>query len=477
MLSIGDRVKVGVDRGVVCYTGAVEGYSGDWVGIDWDDPLRGKHDGTLDGKVYFCARSAKSGSFVRPQAVSVGRNLLEEIEDKYVNNGPSDKIYGRINLHHTNLNVYKKQSNPWALKTIIVDGMRVASAPCKNCSPFTNCTELNLHNNLLSRWCDLLDILSFFPSLRCLLASCNHMERRMESVADDRVVTAPLHTLAFGECCVDDETAKKIMYHFPYVRIIYLDHNNIQTFDPGEFGQNLESIDLEGNPINDFSNLQFLSTLPKLQSLNVAHCGFRDIRIPDNGFSSLSSLNISNNPMDNKLWVLELAKLPSLEKLNYTKNSIVDSGNDLNEIIISAIPQLRFLCHSEVTLQERSSAEIYFLNKYGVPPVAHEYKFIIERLVKIYGEPLNHPCASYGKIGLLKLKLSCGGQVMERLFPDTMTVQRLIGIISRLFRLDSRNISLQSQDHSGSIMDLDKPLRSLSFYSLSDGDTICAIVA
>lgn len=52
---------------------------------------------------------------------------------------------------------------------------------------------------------------------------------------------------------------------FPHLREIHLDRNNLKCFDPGEYGHNLESIDLEGNPIDDFANLHVLSTLPKLE--------------------------------------------------------------------------------------------------------------------------------------------------------------------------------------------------------------------
>lgn len=56
MVSIGDRVEVGSDRGTIRYIGAIEGYDGNWVGIDWDNPQRGKHDGFVKGKRYFQAR-------------------------------------------------------------------------------------------------------------------------------------------------------------------------------------------------------------------------------------------------------------------------------------------------------------------------------------------------------------------------------------------------------------------------------------
>ncbi|KAL3986224.1 hypothetical protein ACH3XW_41865 [Acanthocheilonema viteae] len=200
--------------------------------------------------------------------------------------------------------------------------------------------------------------------------------------------------------------------------------------------------------------------------------------MPDSiGFNSLLSLNIKGNPITDKQWILELAKLPKLEKLCYScsDNDNADSEIDLREIIIASMPQLKFLGNSEISSVERDSAEMRFLNKFGVSPVTEENRTIVERLIEAHGKP-NEPKPQNGGIGLLKLRLSYEGKVMERSLPGTVTVQRLIGIISRLFHLDARKISLQTCDYQGFVMNLDKPLRSLDFYSLSNEDTIYATV-
>lgn len=35
------------------YVGQVEGTSGDWLGVEWDNPTRGKHSGEHNGVRYF----------------------------------------------------------------------------------------------------------------------------------------------------------------------------------------------------------------------------------------------------------------------------------------------------------------------------------------------------------------------------------------------------------------------------------------
>lgn len=55
-VKVGDRVEVGGHRGTVKYIGDVAGTKGEWLGVDWDDSARGKHDGSHDGSFYFQTR-------------------------------------------------------------------------------------------------------------------------------------------------------------------------------------------------------------------------------------------------------------------------------------------------------------------------------------------------------------------------------------------------------------------------------------
>lgn len=51
--SIGQRLSYGGDLCTIRYVGAVHGTKGDWLGVEWDDTSRGKHDGQSGGKRYF----------------------------------------------------------------------------------------------------------------------------------------------------------------------------------------------------------------------------------------------------------------------------------------------------------------------------------------------------------------------------------------------------------------------------------------
>ena len=51
--TIGARLILSGHIGTVRFVGQVDGTAGVWLGVEWDDPDRGKHDGVKDGKRYF----------------------------------------------------------------------------------------------------------------------------------------------------------------------------------------------------------------------------------------------------------------------------------------------------------------------------------------------------------------------------------------------------------------------------------------
>ena len=50
---LGTRFALSGYIGTIRYVGEVEGTNGVWLGVEWDDSDRGKHDGIKDGRRYF----------------------------------------------------------------------------------------------------------------------------------------------------------------------------------------------------------------------------------------------------------------------------------------------------------------------------------------------------------------------------------------------------------------------------------------
>lgn len=51
--TIGQRRSFDGQLCTIRYVGSVQGTSGDWLGVEWDDPTRGKHPGEHKGVRYF----------------------------------------------------------------------------------------------------------------------------------------------------------------------------------------------------------------------------------------------------------------------------------------------------------------------------------------------------------------------------------------------------------------------------------------
>ena len=60
-----------------------------WLGIEWDDPTRGKHNGTVENFQYFTTLGNKtSGSLVKVEKVNFGIDLLDGLLMKYFKEDP-----------------------------------------------------------------------------------------------------------------------------------------------------------------------------------------------------------------------------------------------------------------------------------------------------------------------------------------------------------------------------------------------------
>ncbi|XP_030755606.1 tubulin-folding cofactor B [Sitophilus oryzae] len=82
-MKVGSRCKVTVSNaptrlGTIMYSGGIDGLTGSWIGIKYDEPV-GKHDGSIKGKRYFQCPD-KYGAFVKPSCVLIGEFPEEDYD-------------------------------------------------------------------------------------------------------------------------------------------------------------------------------------------------------------------------------------------------------------------------------------------------------------------------------------------------------------------------------------------------------------
>ncbi|GAA5964416.1 hypothetical protein JCM3765_006411 [Sporobolomyces pararoseus] len=107
--------------GSILYRGPVPPTKGEWLGIEWDDPTRGKHSGVHEktGVRYFETRVEGAGSFLRPNAPGLileGKSFREAFESKYLDGQSSmprqiGKTSNEEGVTTTTSEFYKTSSN------------------------------------------------------------------------------------------------------------------------------------------------------------------------------------------------------------------------------------------------------------------------------------------------------------------------------------------------------------------------------
>ncbi|VDD75048.1 unnamed protein product [Mesocestoides corti] len=80
---VGCRIVKDEQYGTVRYVGPIANSSVVWLGIDWDNPKNGRHDGTFKGVKYFSTHEPTSGSFLKPEKASLGTSLEEALVTRY----------------------------------------------------------------------------------------------------------------------------------------------------------------------------------------------------------------------------------------------------------------------------------------------------------------------------------------------------------------------------------------------------------
>lgn len=82
----GKRLSFSSHLCTIRYHGPVTGTTGSWLGVEWDDPTRGKHLGAHQGTQYFtCLNpSPTSASFIRPtRKPDSARSFVQALKAKY----------------------------------------------------------------------------------------------------------------------------------------------------------------------------------------------------------------------------------------------------------------------------------------------------------------------------------------------------------------------------------------------------------
>ncbi|XP_072755413.1 tubulin-specific chaperone E-like [Anoplolepis gracilipes] len=512
---ISSRIECDGYRGTLKYVGPVGNTKGEWLGIDWDDSTRGKHNGTYEGIEYFQAKHSTSGSFIRPGKVKFGISCPLAIKMRYgliddelagIDREEVSSLRKEINAPFLDLvgfsKVNKKQSKFDQLKIVWLREQCVSDAgkpeELKELCP--NLEELDISKNLINSWKIVANICSQLHSLIRLNVSENHLPVEEDVTALKNSFLTVKH-LTIAKMNYNWSDIQQCIFMFPLIEELSVSFNIVTTIEETITNTNLIKIVtliLEGNLISSWDEILKLGFLPCLEYLNLNSNKIDKIRFPSSLismdktglFPTLRQLHISENHISEWQSINELDKLPNLEDLKFRENPILknETVETARQLIIARIAKLKILNGTEIFPVERRGAEYDYLKLY-LPKWLE-----IENRISFINEHPRYPMLvdKYGiaDIPSIKPKVEMVSNVItvEFVCPDDphqprgikrkllkdMEVQKMIGLAQRLFKTGGKipALSFISQDLSNDEISLDKPLQELSYYSIQDGDQV-----
>ncbi|XP_035755555.1 tubulin-specific chaperone E isoform X3 [Egretta garzetta] len=455
--ALGRRVLCGTEYATVRYVGSVPSTAGIWLGVEWDDPQRGKHNGTYEGTQYFKCRHPRGGSFIRPNKANFGVDFLTAVKDRYGLNDEQDVQRGTENTL-----VFGKK----AVEFVGMDSIAEQQSENKMKFPSTSTSAS-----------------SVFSKLKIL--ALNQTEITWAEV----LLCAP---------------------GWPALEELYLTSNNITILERPDENvlQTLKLLDLSDNQLLDGNQLHLIAHLPRLEHLILRNSGISSMHFPDAGFGcktkmfpSLKRLAINDNKISQWSSINELDKLPSLRSLQCHNNPFMDTEKNpetLRQLIIAKISQLEVLNKSEILPTERKGAELDYRKIFGNDWLAAGGNWNPEKNKPSEEFLAAHPrypslCLKYGapeegelkgrqpltlKNQLLTLTIKCPEKPeqkpVEKKLPESMTIQRVKGLLYRLLKIPGSELKLsyESSKLEGKEVELDNDLKPLQFYSIENGDCV-----
>ncbi|KAH9901505.1 hypothetical protein C8Q73DRAFT_678068 [Cubamyces lactineus] len=406
--SIGTRLSHSGHLGTVRFVGHVDGTQGVWLGVEWDDPKRGKHDGVKDGKRYFSCLVPNSGSFIRPSpAVSYGLSFLSALTAKYIDvphgDTATEKIVlgssnGAIEVEAVGLDKIRgKLARLERLREVSLDGECVSRAdlPGEIERTCPGIRGLDLSKNLLPGWDVVASIATELRDLRSLSLNQNRL-RPPQLLRPDTAAFRRLEDLQLNGTLTTWDEFRTVLIFLPSLRTVELGYNRLQNLvteqdsqNRGEPNTTLHSINLDSNSLENFGDMccamRSLLGIRRLVLTSNYIAGISSAVRPPGGqraeaspVGDLTHLALAFNRLTDwhdidmlTLWC------PQLESLTLAGNPLVEDPAHkphARSFTIAKIPSLKVLDGATITPKERTDSELLYLSYISKQPLSDDDK-------------------------------------------------------------------------------------------------------
>ncbi|KAJ1537203.1 hypothetical protein HK096_002479 [Nowakowskiella sp. JEL0078] len=432
-MSYGERISIDGFTGTIKFKGNLvsssstttkESENSEWLGIEWDDPSRGKHSGTLKEISYFTTSIKNAGSFVRASSkkINFGRSFLDALIEKYIgadavlykeklseyiSNNEIMDINKDVILKLGNANNIDVETVGWekiskiqarldALKEVGLSGEFVSFAgpegKIKETCP--SIVDIDLSRSLFRRWNEIADICIQLPFLKSLRLSFNRLES--PSLTDNSLYCAGFEKLrvlvlnhtntlwndirGIGSWCCNLEELHVGFNNLTSLRGSKVNATTIRSdfIYPDEF-PNLKILNLESNNLTSWKEIEFLAYIPNLTTLFLTNNKLSTIDDPSKipilqdqslsliPFLKLQTLQLSENLINDWISVHAMNGFGNLQELRFRENPILDGIRPVerHSILTARLANMKRINGTEVVERVRMDDEIYYVFKTG----------------------------------------------------------------------------------------------------------------
>lgn len=373
--SINDRIST-IDNylGTIRYIGSLPVWGANTIalGIEWDDPRRGKNNGDLNDILYFTPKVSGSGTFIKSSNRSLNHNqksFVQVMHENYLDTEYKTKNiqfgtktveelgWDKLNKFHSNL----RNLNSLTLDYCLISIAYRDNEDKQLFNELVNLKNLELSCNLFTDVNEISKIVDHIPNLTSLNINGN----RFSEFSQHQKVHNGIVLLKLSSTMMPILMVEKLIKKFPNLKELYISGNNYSNKDIESMclNQSLSILDLS------YNKLKYMPTLPLVSALNLSH-NYLSLQIINGTFPNLISLDLRANMIKDWSDIDEISiHLPGLKELRINHNPLFQemSVDDMTMQLIGRIKcspeHLWKLNGSFLTNEEIENSELYFISK------------------------------------------------------------------------------------------------------------------
>lgn len=492
-MELGSRVRVKGDIGTIRYLGTLQNREGNWVGIEWDYPDKGKHSGEADGVKYFECKQPGQATFMKEslflENVRNGVSISEAVLDKYADKRELDtsEMYVSTVKNSTKPillvkpeKIQARQERIDQLKEIALQECDIRYIDDSFGSLVTSCEDLLLDSNLFTSWEQVADLLSQLPQLSTLSLSYNRLESPL--------LRRFLHSLKVLACIgmnLEWQEIYNVLVCLPELQELLICKNRCSVIEviPTDMCINLKLLNLEENGIESWDMINSACcNLPNLEKIILNKNSIRYVSYTG-GWNNLIAISLENNYIDSFHSIHELQKFPKeIKELRISSNPLQNnfSLSMFRFMIIARLPGLTLLNGATPRVQERIDAERLYLRSFMDDANEHTYP-IWNILIAKHGNPhdigkvvnMTDAVAQQTlsnttiEVKLISLTKRTAGKELKKKLALNMTVPTVRALCSKLFECDNERMKITYREKDCIYpQELDDNMRDLNYYMI-----------